>query len=169
NESISQTLGAGTYFIRVYPDSSADNTNYTLGVSATPALPTTPTEPGNTFATALNLSTVSSNPSSPTTFRDFVGIVDSNDYYRLTLGRTSSVNVSVTGVTNDVRLEVIYDTNGNGIYESSERLYLSDNFGNNANESISQTLGAGTYFIRVYPDSSSDNTNYTLGVSATVR
>jgi hypothetical protein len=169
NESISQTLGAGTYFVRVYPDSATDNTNYTLGLSATPALPTTPRDPGNTLTTALNITTVSSNPTTPTTFRDFVGASDSNDYYRFTLAQTSNVNVSVTGITNDVRLEVIFDTNGNGVYDSGERLYLSDNFGNNSNESISQTLGAGTYFVRVYPNSSTGNTNYTLGVSATVR
>ncbi|MEB3180952.1 MAG: PPC domain-containing protein [Nostocaceae cyanobacterium] len=159
--SINSPLAAGTYFLRVFSYSNA-NTNYNLGLTATPAPATTPRDPGNTLTTALDIGTVSS---TPTSFRDFVGSADRDDYYRFSLGSTSNVNLSVTGVTNDVRLALIYDINGNGEYdEYSEQVYYSNNSGD---ELISQTLGAGTYLARVYTYSSSSNTNYTLGVSAT--
>ncbi|MGI2906911.1 PPC domain-containing protein [Tolypothrix sp. VBCCA 56010] len=162
NGSINKTLGAGTYFIRVSPDYSSYNTNYTLGVSATPYPVTTPKDPGNTLGTALDIGTVSTNRS----FTDFVGSADRNDYYRFNLSQTSNFNLSLSGVSDFADVQLIYDSNGNGVVDYSDELGSTSAY-SSSNSSINKTLGAGTYFIRVSPDYSSYNTNYTLAVSAT--
>jgi Bacterial pre-peptidase C-terminal domain len=89
---------------------------------------------------------------------------DPEDYYRFALAKTSDLNISLTGLTGKARLELIYDANGNGKYDTGERLYES--FDAQKGVSITPTLGAGTYFIRAYPVSDKDNINYNLEISA---
>lgn len=160
---INETLGAGTYFIRVYTYYDSDNTNYTLGVSATATTPpTTPRDPGNTLGTAFNIGPVSGNRS----VREFVGSADRDDYYRFTLASTSNLNLSLNSLSDYAELEIIFDSNGNGQVDYNET--LGNGYGDsNDNASISSPLGAGTYFIRVNAYYGSTNTNYTLEVSAT--
>ena len=162
NGSINKTLGAGTYFIRVYTYYSSQNTNYTLGVSATASPPTTPKDPGNSLNTALDVGSVSNNRS----FTDFVGTTDRNDYYRFSLAQTSNFNLSLSNLTDSANVQLIYDSNGDGQIDYGESLDSSSG-SQYGNGSITKTLGAGNYFIRVYTNNSSQNTNYTLGLSAT--
>ncbi|GAB1542973.1 hypothetical protein NUACC21_56470 [Scytonema sp. NUACC21] len=155
--SINATLGAGTYFIRIFSEDSANNTNYTLEVDAVTAPRTTPKEPGNTFGTAVNVGTFSTKQS----FTDFVGSSDRNDYYRFSLSQTSNFNLLLSGLSSYADVELISDSNGNGTYDTNEKWYQSD--GNPwRNGAINATLGSGTYFIRVYTADLIDNTNYTL-------
>ncbi|GAA6616820.1 PPC domain-containing protein [Scytonema sp. NUACC26] len=157
--SINTILGAGTYFIRIFCADSITNTNYTLGVSATAAPRTTPKEPGNTFETAVDVGVLNTKRS----FTDFVGSSDRNDYYRFSLAQTSNFNLSLSGLSSYADVELIFDSNGNGIYDSNEKWYQSD--GNPwRNGAINTILGAGTYFIRVYTADFIDNTNYTLEI-----
>ncbi|KAF3887965.1 MULTISPECIES: PPC domain-containing protein [Nostocales] len=157
--SISATLGAGTYFIRIFSEDSNTNTHYTLGISATAAPRTTPKDPGNTFGTAVDFGTLNTQRS----FTDFVGSSDRNDYYRFSLDQTSNFNLSLGSLSSYADVELIFDSNGNGIYDANEKWYQSD--GNPwRNGTISSTLGAGTYFIRVYTADLIDNTNYTLEI-----
>ena len=162
SSSISSVVGAGTYFIRVYTGSVSYNTNYTLGIAVTAIPTTTPRDPGNNLNNALDIGTVSSNSS----LTEFVGIADRNDYYRFTIANTSNFNVSLNGLSDSAKVELIFDSNGNGQADDNETLdYKYASSYNNA--SISTILGAGTYFIRVNAYYSSSNTQYTLGVSAT--
>ena len=66
-ESISVSLAAGVYFVRVYRHSG--DTNYTLRLTDDRA--------GNTIGTARNLSGLLGRQ----THADFVGAADTNDYY----------------------------------------------------------------------------------------
>ncbi len=158
--SINATLGTGTYFIRIFSADSNTNTNYTLGVSATAAPRTTPKEPGNTFGTAVDVGMLNTKRS----FTDFVGSSDRNDYYRFSLAQTSNFNLSLSGLSSYADVELIFDSNGNGIYDTNEKWYQSD--GNPwRNGAINSTLGHGTYFIRVYTADLIDNTNYTLEIA----
>lgn len=160
NASINRTLGAGTYFVRIYTDNSKD-TNYTLGLTATATPPTTPRDPGNTLSTALDIGNLYN-----TSYKEFVGSVDRDDYYRFTLSATRNFSLSLTGLSNYAYVEVIMDSNGNGQYDlySSEKLY--NDYGHSSrNASINRTLGAGTYYVRVYTDNSYD-TNYNLTLFA---
>jgi hypothetical protein len=146
-ESIVRQLNAGTYYIRVLPYSGS--TYYNLNLSAT-VIP--PDYAGNTLGTARNVAL----SSSTTTFQDWVGNGDSNDYYRFTVGSTSNLNLSLNGLTSDADVQLL---DGNGSV-----LQTSVNGGTSA-ESIVRQVNAGTYYIRVLPYSGS--TYYNLNASAT--
>jgi len=163
SNSISKTLGEGTYYIRVYPSSASDNTSYTLNLSVTPSPAAPLIFPGNTVGTASDIGTLSSNTS---TFKNFVGSADSSEYYRFSLAGTSNFNLSLNGLTDSANAQLIYDNNGNG--QVNYDVTLASAYGSSYSPgSISKTLGAGTYYIHVYTNSSSYNTNYTLDLSAT--
>ena len=148
-ESISRQLNGGTYFLRVLPFSGA-NTNYNLNLSATAVLP--PDYAGNTLSTARNITL----GAATTTFQDWVGSADTNDYYRFTLSNTSNFNLSLNGLSADADVQLL-NSSGNFIQDSANS--------GSSTESLSRQLNAGTYFIRVYQYSGS--TSYNLNVSAT--
>ncbi|GBD54701.1 S8 family serine peptidase [Microcystis aeruginosa NIES-298] len=148
SESITRQLSAGTYYIRVYPYTG--NTNYNLAVSAAPLAPVDLA--GNTLATARAITV----GSSTTSYTDWVGSTDTNDYYRFTLANSSNFNLGLTGLTADGDVQLL---------NSSGSVIASSVRAGTASESITSQLSAGTYYIRVYPYSG--NTNYNLAVSAT--
>ncbi|NJN30260.1 MAG: S8 family serine peptidase [Synechococcales cyanobacterium RM1_1_8] len=148
-ESIRRTLTAGTYYVRVYP--FGGNTNYTLALSA-PAVPTIPDSAGNTLGTARNIGTLSGTR----TFTDFVGSVDTNDYYRFSLGTTSNFSLALNGLGADADVQLL----------NSAGVLVQSSLASGTNpESITRTLASGTYYVRVYPFNGS-NTNYSLSLSA---
>jgi hypothetical protein len=150
-ESINRQLAAGNYFIRVSPYGGA-NTNYNLNVSATPVVP--PDLAGNTTATARNITVGSSS----NTYSDFVGAVDTNDYYRFSLSNTSNLSVTLNGLSGNADVQLL-DSSGTTVLQGSY------NAGTLA-DSINRQLSVGTYYLRVLP-TAGVNTNYNLSVSAT--
>jgi Ca2+-binding RTX toxin-like protein len=155
-------LGAGTYFARVRTSSDNDNSNYILGLSAIATPPTTPSNPGNTLGSALSIGALSA----PRTYKDFVGTLDAEDFYRFSLTQNSTVKLSLSGLTdNFIYVEVIADLDNDGQVDFGERLE-SEYGGTGSNALITTDLGAGTYFVRVRPDNDNDNSNYTLDLSA---
>ncbi|MFN6299660.1 MAG: S8 family serine peptidase [Microcystis sp.] len=149
SESITSQLSAGTYSIRVYPYQSA-NTNYNLAVSAAPLAPVDLA--GNTLATARAITV----GSSTTSYTDWVGSTDTNDYYCFTLANSGNFNLGLTGMTADADVQLL---------NSSGSVIASSVRAGTASESITSQLSAGTYYIRVYPYTG--DTNYNLAVSAT--
>ena len=147
-ERITRQLSAGTYYIRVY--CYTGNTNYNLAVSAAPLAPVDLA--GNTLATARAITV----GSSTTSYTDWVGSTDTNDYYRFTLANSGNFNLGLTGMTADPDVQLL---------NSSGSVIASSTNGGTASESITSQLGAGTYYIRVYPYTG--DTNYNLAVSAT--
>ncbi len=150
NEFINRQLNAGNYFIRVFPAAGA-NTNYNLNVAATPIIPQD--FAGNTIGTARQITV----GSTTTTFTDWVGTADTNDFYRFTLNQNSNFNLSLNGLSSNADVQLL-DGSGNFI-ASSTASGLS-------NEFINRQLNAGNYFIRVFPATGA-NTNYNLSVTAT--
>jgi hypothetical protein len=148
SESITSQLSAGTYYIRVYPYTG--DTNYNLAVSAAPLAPVDLA--GNTLATARAITV----GSSTTSYTDWVGSTDTNDYYRFTLANSGNFNLGLTGMTADADVQLL---------NSSGSVIASSTNGGTASESITSQLSAGTYYIRVYPYTG--DTNYNLAVSAT--
>ncbi len=108
---------------------------------------------GNTTATAFNIGTLNGSG----TFRDGVSSPDTNDYYQFDVSRQSTFSLTLNGLSADADVQLL-DSNGNLIQSSTN--------GSNVEESISRTLNAGTYYVRVYPYGGA-NTNYTLSLSAT--
>jgi len=145
-ESLFRSLDAGTYFLLV--NQAVGSTFYNLT-----AVATNPDLAGNTLDTARNITL----GAIPTTFTDWVGSTDTNDYYRFTLPTASIVNLSLTGLSADADLQLLSSTGS--VIQSSRNWGTQD-------ERITIELSAGTYFIRVYPYGSA-NTYYNLNVSAT--
>ncbi|MCA2888510.1 MAG: PPC domain-containing protein, partial [Microcystis sp. M045S1] len=98
-ERITRQLSAGTYYIRVY--CYTGNTNYNLAVSAAPLAPVYLA--GNTLATARAITV----GSSTTSYTDWVGSTDTNDYYRFTLANSGNFNLGLTGMTADADVQLL--------------------------------------------------------------
>lgn len=140
-------LKADTYYIRVYPAKAGSNTDYQLNLLAT-------SEPGETLETA-KLITIKP---TATTNKDFVGESDIADYYRFDLNETSNVSLNLTGIQKNADADIeLLDSQGNLIR-------IANQLGNK-NESILQSLEAGTYYIKV--SRFAGNTDYNLSYSAT--
>jgi subtilisin len=106
---------------------------------------------GNTLATARAI-TIGATTS---TYSDFVGSTDTNDYYRFSLGTSSNFSLNLTGLSADADVSLL-NSSGGVITRSTN--------GSNSSESITRQLNAGTYYVRVYPYSGS--TNYNLSLAA---
>lgn len=152
--AIKRTLGAGTYWLRVYPRDNNDNTTYTLKASAQP-VKTNPVEPGNHLNQALDLG----NLQQTKTYNDFVGSVDLADYYRFRLNRAQKVQLSLSKLREYVYLELIFDRNNNNQIEQGEVIYQQASI---SSDEINQTLATGNYLVRIYPKRPNNNTTYTL-------
>ncbi len=148
NESITENLTPGTYFIEVQSVNDAETT-YNLQLTGTP-LPNNAA--GDTADKALDLGSLAA----PKSASDWVGDIDSQDYYKFTVDGNSTVNLSLTGMSGNASLSV-YDSN------NTSKGY-SYNSGN-ADENITTNLEAGTYFASV--SGSSANTNYDLKLTGT--
>ncbi|MBD2523587.1 pre-peptidase C-terminal domain-containing protein [Nostoc sp. FACHB-133] len=150
-DSIRRSLIAGTYYILVTPGTGAV-TNYTLSAAATPIA--TDQAP-NTQGTAKNIGTLSSNQ----TFNDFVGTIDSNDWYRFSLVNNGALNLTLNGLTDNADVQLI--NSGGTVIQTSALTGTT-------NETINTNLSAGTYYVRVYPSGSAE-AFYTLSLSATLQ
>ncbi|MEB3180951.1 MAG: PPC domain-containing protein, partial [Nostocaceae cyanobacterium] len=161
SESIRTFLEAGTYTIQVFSNDGSTN-NYNLRLSANSS---TPIETNNTLGTAFSFGNLTGNS---LTLRQVVGINDAEDYYSFSLNSTSTVNMNynatTVGTTIGAKLDLIYDSNGNGTIDSGDRV-----FANLSPGQINPTLGAGTYFVRIFTDVTpgTADSNYTLDLSAT--
>ncbi|MCX7592565.1 MAG: pre-peptidase C-terminal domain-containing protein [Fischerella sp.] len=147
-DSINRSLNAGTYYIRVFPSSGA-STSYNLSVSAT-TIP--PDQAPNTRLTARNIGTLNGSQS----FNDFVGDIDTNDYYVFNLSKYSLLNVTLSGMSADADMQLLNSSGGIISYPWQD---------GPIDENLTINLNAGTYYIRVFQWSG--NTFYNLSVSAT--
>lgn len=165
-ESISRTLDAGNYYIRVYPSSSRISTSYNLQTSAT-AIETTPTttpstELGNTLGTAEVRTAVFSQS-------EQVSASDRNDFYRFNVSESGIFQANLTGLTGDADVRLIQDSNNNGSIDQGEVRGWQWERGTQS-ESIRSFLNSGTYFLQVmsYNSQSADYnvaTNFTAAAS----
>lgn len=147
-ESIAMPLDAGTYAIRVVP--YVGGTNYRLGVSATSVA--RPDQAGNTMAAARAIAV----GDQASTFADWVGRADRDDFYRFTVASASDFRLALEGMSSDADVTLL-DASGR-VLTGSYRCGAND-------EAIERRLDSGDYFIRVVPYDG--ETTYRLTVSAT--
>lgn len=107
---------------------------------------------GNSRPTARSLGVLSGASS----YSDWVGSADRDDYYRFEITQASSLSLVLNGLSADADLQLLSSTGA--------LLAVSANGGNRA-DAISGTINAGTYYARVYRYSG--DTNYNLSLSAT--
>jgi Bacterial pre-peptidase C-terminal domain len=120
------------------------------------------TDPGNSISQALDIGSLIGTR----TFNQFVGTTDPNDFYRFTLTRDSRINLTLSGLTQDLDVEIIQDFDNDGIIDFDEELFNSRRVGT-ATDSITGELVRGNYFIRVFPGIPGASSNYNLQVSST--
>lgn len=165
SQPISRTLGAGTYYIHVYTDASASDSNYTLNLSESPTPSTLPKDPGDSLKTgdpaegiktAYKFGVVNGTSN---VGREFVGTTDKEDYYTFTLTDTTNISLDFSGFTEPFRAGLYYDFTG---YVHPVRS-LGGNFiaaySSSDRRPITETLGAGSYYIRVTVDNYSYSFN----------
>ncbi|MBD1886015.1 S8 family serine peptidase [Microcoleus vaginatus] len=117
-------------------------------------------DPGNSLSTARNVVGVQNGSISLT---DFVGVGDSNDFYRFDINTKSNFNLRLDGLRGEVKL--IQDRNRNRVVDLGETIDSSANSGKVSDVINVPNLAPGTYYVEVYTFSGS--TNYNLNLSAT--
>ena len=161
--SISRTLGPGVYYVDVLTGTSFSNTLYNLSLAQTAAPRTTPSDPGNSQATALDVG----NLNGSRTYTDFVGSTDRQDFYRFVLDNFSNnFTLSLGGTSDSVFATLYVDTNGSGAPDPSEVLGTVNAADPGSVSAISRTLASGTYYVTVFTNNLTANSNYTLTLSA---
>lgn len=155
-----RTLGVGTYYLTVSTPRTDSIINYTITPAATTIRASNPVDPGDTLSTALDLGTLNN---STINSQDFVGVVDTSDIYRFYLNSISNFELQINGLTgqDSVDAQLIFDQNNNGQIEIE---YISFDT-STSSISLFETLGIGTYYVRVQPSSNSSNTNYNINFS----
>lgn len=138
----------------VFPD--ADSKPFYLEIQVDDA--------GNTQGDARNIGALTGNQ----TFADFVGVSDTDDYYKFTVATPSNFSLTLTGLSHDVDVRLLNNSGG-----------LIPPAGTNngtANELITHTLDPGTYYVRINAPFAAQTdraiksgdvaSNYTLNLSA---
>ncbi|MEG3863161.1 S8 family serine peptidase [Microcoleus sp. herbarium12] len=119
--------------------------------------------PDNTLATARNVVGVENGR---VNLSDFVGVGDSDDFYRFTLNSNSDLTLRLDGLRADADLQIIQDNNRNGIFEWDEVIGKSFNYDSTPENINLLGLNPGTYYVRVY-NFFQESTNYNLTIAAT--
>jgi|GEM_PF-667034 len=145
-------LAAGNYAIQVVQYQG--NTNYQLGIAATPS------GAGSTLSTAANFGVLTGQRSTT----DFVTNSNPQAFYQFQLNATSNLNLTLNGLSADADLYLIRDANNNGLVDASDVIARSIAPGMTP-DSINVTgLAAGNYFVEVARYSG--NTTYNLTLTA---
>jgi hypothetical protein len=136
SRAISKVLSPATYFVRVQLAKGSDN--YTLKFTASPL------DAGDTMGSAVKVI----DPNGTLFFNESVGGSDPADFYLITFSQTTHLILAMGELSGNADLELIQDTNGNGIADASEILATSTN-PDTQNEGMTWHSAAGTYFVRV--------------------
>jgi uncharacterized repeat protein (TIGR01451 family) len=160
SESIDFTdLPEDVYYIRVVQ--KAGDTDYNLSLNI-PPLSVPSDNAGNMPSDAKNLGIVNGN----VTQSDFVGAVDSDDYYSFNLDKISDFSAQVNGLDKgNLVVSLGQDVNTDGIISFDEIIAISEETDGNEPGAINVTgLATGSYYL--WLSRLSGNTNYTIDLSA---
>lgn len=95
--------------------------------------------------------------------------IGTNRYYQFELDRITNVEIVLGDLTEDSKLEVIQDLNGNGELDSGEVFNGVDVFSSSNSETFRSTLDPGVYIIRVLPKSLEQGSlEYKLSINTTL-
>ncbi|PSB21795.1 hypothetical protein C7B61_12750 [filamentous cyanobacterium CCP1] len=108
---------------------------------------------GNKLRSALNIGTLGQNH----VFRDVVGGKEKSDFYSFRLGYSSNFSLRLDRLKANANVMLM---NGQG------KMMMQSKRPKQKPEAISTVLGAGTYYVRVYPAKRKDKTRYQLQLSA---
>jgi len=163
-------LAAGTYYIQVAPGSSFDasgnrlmaDTPYTLSyalAASAPARTTTLSPVERTWTMTPG------SYSSGQLYSFVVGDRNIDDLLRFNFNGTTNLSFSLTGLTANANMELIYDANNNGQIDAGEIIRTATNAGSTSETITASGLAAGSYYFRVYrADSSVTSTPYSFNL-----
>ena len=143
-EYLRWSIARGDYFLVVHAkaDFRDSNTTYTISLTNTTA-PALEVDPGDSpDGSAQDLGVLGANA---TVRQDYVGYGDTDDYYRFSLPKETTVTAELSDLQEDITVSLVQDTNNDGILGSDETLEARDG----SQPRVSQILPPGTYFIRV--------------------
>ncbi|MEB3340839.1 MAG: pre-peptidase C-terminal domain-containing protein, partial [Okeania sp.] len=152
DESIVKNLTPGTYFLEVQSVNDA-KTTYDLQVVGTP-LPNNGA--GGNPDRALDLGTLTT----PKTVNDWVGNIDDKDYYKFNVSENSTVEIELTGMSDDANLE---------LFNNKKKSLASSSQTDNKDDGIITNLSPGDYFLEVDNYYGSVGTPYNLQLTTTSR
>lgn len=116
-----------------------------------------PVDPGNAPGNALDLGVLTGTRR----FNEFVGSSDTHDYYKFEVTTPIEFQVFMDGLSANADIRLYQDVNLDNQVSSNESLWsLTRSY--TSSELESGSLKQGHYFLDVYPDSQSENTNYKL-------
>ncbi|MDY6805231.1 MAG: hypothetical protein SXA11_15690 [Cyanobacteriota bacterium] len=151
---------SGPYFVAVRSTNIGENTDYELRLNFSPKPSNTARDPGNDLDKAFNIGELETGT---LRFTEFVGISDTDDFYRFEISQESEVNITLGDTNNPTKVSLVKDDNNNGIFdegrETLPNTVISDG------KSQRKSLEAGTYFVRVYPSNRGGNANYDLTIA----
>ena len=140
-ESIAQMLLAGDYYVKVAPGTGVNDAFYNL----TSKIDYVPTDTAaNDYKTAKDINAGVDN---------WVGFGDAADVYKLTMTDAGTVTLGLTGLSGNADLSLL-DSKGKVLKTSANK--------GTADESITQNLLAGTYYVKVAPGAGVNSAYYTL-------
>ncbi|MDB5339634.1 MAG: Subtilisin [Planctomycetaceae bacterium] len=115
------------------------------------------TADGNdTMATAINAGAYSSSLATTTKTGSVGSTSDAIDYYKFTLSGSNLVYVNLTGLSQDLDLQ-LQDSTGHAIGSSTNN--------GSSSELVSSLLQSGTYYVKIYKGVSSAVSNYSLNLN----
>lgn len=144
-----QLLDAGKYFVKLKLKTKGESVDYKLKLKFD-AVPIDFS--GNNLSTAR---VVSAGPS-VSVFKDYVGLLDSDDYYKVNVASPSSLNLVLDGLSADANLQVL---------DQSGTVVGSSNNTGTAKDLVNLSLKGGTYYVRVTA-STNASTNYNLSFTS---
>jgi pimeloyl-ACP methyl ester carboxylesterase len=153
NFSITRSVNAGIYYVKVrhyYPDRTG---SYTLVSSfsgtSTPSTPPPTTSTDDHGSSPTGATPIEPNSRTPGN----IETAGDNDYFRITIPSSGTLTVYTTGTT---------DTYGYLLNNGAQELASNDDDGDGANFSVTRTVTAGTYYIKVRNYYSDRTGSYTL-------
>lgn len=150
SESFASVLDAGEYFVVVENYHFLSATTYVLDLQSD--VGAGPDLAGNTFAESLDLGIVTEQQQAS----DYVGPIDTVDFYQFQLEERSSTQILLTGQTADLDL-FLYSSDQNQLDKSDSTGVVEENIGT--------VLEPGTYYLLVTPFGA-DGSDYDLEVVA---
>ena len=144
-----QLLDAGKYFVKLKLKTKGESVDYKLKLKFD-AVPIDFS--GNNLSTAR---VVSAGPS-VSVFKDYVGLLDSDDYYKVNVASPSSLNLVLDGLSADANLQVL---------DQSGTVVGSSNNTGTAKDLVNLSLKGGTYYVRVTAGTDA-STNYNLSFTS---